>query len=212
MSAIDKDVDVGYVPDEDAQDKDSPPDPAGKEPCAEEAKKKAHHRRPHPHLKEVEEKLREAVCERDEMKDKYLRNLAEMDNFHKRIRKEKEEYRKYVLGDFLLELLIIVDNLERALKAKNEANEKGILAGVEIIYKQFLELLKKNQVNEIEAQDKPFDPHFHQALAKEETEGIHEPRVVEVYQKGFLYQGKVLRPALTKVAIPVENEKHADPN
>ena len=126
-----------------------------------------------------------------------------MDNFRKRMKKERDEFQKYVLSEILLDLLQIYDNLERALKAKTVEQDKGIVSGVEMIRRQFLDLLKKYQVLEIEALGRHFDPAFHEALSKEEREGISRAVVVEVYQKGFTYHDKLLRPALTKVAIPV---------
>jgi len=194
---------VGYVPDDDGQDavearardKSAPEDSGQKK---KGAAKRSHHRAVEP-----EDILHKTAAERDEFKDKYLRGLAEMDNFRKRMKKEKEEFQKYVLTEFLLDMLQIYDNLERALKAKSPDSEKGIVSGVEIIRKQFLELLKKYQVFEIDALGKHFDPAFHEALSKEEREGISKPVIVEVYQKGFIYQDKLLRPVLTKVAIPV---------
>jgi molecular chaperone GrpE len=174
-------------------------------------------------IEEQQEQVEAAHKERDEFKDKYLRTLAEMDNFRKRVKKEKEDYQKYVLSEFLLDLLQVYDNLERALKAKTPAqkkdsvltllvsdDEKSILSGVEMIHKQFSDLLRKNKVEEIIALDKPFDPNIHQALSKEETEEVEEPTVMEVYQKGFLYNGKLLRPALTKVAVPKEEVEEED--
>ncbi len=160
--------------------------------------KRAHHRAIDP-----EEVLKNAIAEREEFKDKYLRGLAEMDNFRKRMKKEREEFQKYVLTEILLDLLQVYDNLERALKAKTSELDKGIVSGVEMIRKQFLDLLKKNQVLEIDALGKTFDPALHEALSKEERAGISKPVVVEVYQKGFSYHDKLLRPALTKVAVPV---------
>ena len=111
----------------------------------------------------------------------------------------------------------MVDNLERALKAKTPSEKKGsvvnllgsddeksIISGVEMIYKQLLDLIKKNNVLEIDALGKPFDPNLHQALSKEEREDVSEPIVLEVYQKGYMYNDKLLRPTLAKVAIPKE--------
>jgi molecular chaperone GrpE len=203
MTEDDNKEGISYVPDDD-------------EPEAEEVKvrdkslhdetipkkkagKKIHHK-----IHEPDYSYQKIQAERDEFKDKYLRGLAEMDNFRKRMKKEKEEFQKYVLNEFFLDLLQIYDNLERALKAKGHDAEKGIISGVEMIRRQFLELLKKNQVQEIDALGKHFDPAFHEALSKEEREGIDLPVVVEVYQKGFTYNEKLLRPVLTKVAIPVE--------
>jgi len=175
-------------------------------------KKKSAQKKHQKKVKDQQELIEKLEKERDEYKDNYLRNLAEVDNFRKRVKKEKEEFQKFVLSEFFLELLPIVDNLERALKAKegpdeNSADEQSIVSGVEMIYKQLLDLLKKNKVEEIEALDRIFDPNLHQALSKEEKEGITDPLVVEVYQKGFLYNDKLLRPSLAKVAIPLEEDE-----
>ena len=196
---------IGYVPDDEEQeaeeakvhDKNSPDETGHKKKTA----RRAHHK-----IHEPEDPLLKIQTERDEFKDKYLRGLAEMDNFRKRMKKEKEEYQRYVMNEFLLDLLQIFDNLERALKAKGHDADRGIISGVEMIRKQFLDLLKKNQVLEIDALGKHFDPVFHEALSKEEREGISQAVVVEIYQRGFTYNDKLLRPVLTKVAIPMEKD------
>jgi len=219
-------VEISYVPDEDSEDEEQkesrrkvkPPKKrfSSKKSDQELQEKEAL-------LEEKEKQLEAAIKERDEYKDSYLRSLAEMDNFRKRVKKEKEEYQKYVLADFLLDLLQVYDNLERALKAKtpsekNESvlklliseDEKSIISGVEMIFKQFSELLRKYNVNEIKALNQPFDPNVHQALSREEREDITEPIIIEVYQKGFLYNDKLLKPSLVKVAIPLEKEHETD--
>lgn len=214
-----KTIDISYVPDEEdvedteqkGEDKTPKKTTVKKRPSPKELQKK---------LEEQEELLHKVIKERDEYKDNYLRTLAEMDNFRKRVQKDKEEYQKYALSEFFLDLLQIFDNLERALKAISSSadmepaagqeaaeNEKSIISGIEMIYKQFSDLLKKYNVLEIDALNKVFDPNLHQALTKEEREGITEPIVVEIYQKGFLYNGKLLKPTLAKVAIPIETEE-----
>ena len=222
-------VEISYIPDETDESQEDEESLAGDEhekahAHKRSAKKKSgissSARQLHKELKEKEELLEKANQERNEYKDKYLRNLAEIDNFRKRVKKEKEDYQKYVLAEFLFELLQVYDNLERALKAKTPAqkqnslltlmvseDEKSIISGVSMIYKQFSELLKKYKVVEIDALGKLFDPNVHQALSKEEREGISEPVVVEVYQKGFIYNDKLLKPTLVKVAIPKEKEE-----
>jgi molecular chaperone GrpE len=194
---------IGYVPDED--DLDAEEAKASARNAQEETghKKKSSSKRGAHRAIDPDALLRSTAAERDEFKDKYLRGLAEMDNFRKRMKKERDEFQKYILSEILLDLLQIYDNLERALKAKTAEQDKGIVSGVEMIRRQFLELLKKYQVLEIEALGQHFDPAFHEALSKEEREGISRAVVVEVYQKGFTYHDKLLRPALTKVAIPV---------
>ena len=194
---------IGYVPDEDDLDADEAKFPVKN--AQEEAGHKKKSASKHGAHRAVDSHalLRNTAAERDEFKDKYLRGLAEMDNFRKRMKKERDEFQKYVLSEILLDLLQIYDNLERALKAKTVEQDKGIVSGVEMIRRQFLDLLKKYQVLEIEALGRHFDPALHEALSKEEREGISRAVVVEVYQKGFTYHDKLLRPALTKVAIPV---------
>jgi molecular chaperone GrpE len=202
---------IGYVPDDGDQNKEeAQTDEKNAGIDLNPKKKNVVKKTPHK-LHELEETLQKVAAERDELKDKYLRGLAEIDNFRKRVKKEKEEFQKYVLSEFLIDLLQIFDNLERALKAKGIENEKGIIAGVEIIRKQLLDLLKKYHVVEIDALGKHFDPAFHEALSKEERPGIAQPVVVEIYQKGFTYNDKLLRPVLTKVAIPSVNENNQKP-
>lgn len=216
-------VEISYVPDDDEHEDEKKKDRAG------DSKKKSAKKRPSTKklqhdLDDYQKKLEAVLEERDDFKDKYLRNLAEIDNFRKRVKKEKEDYQKYVLSEFLLDLLQVYDNLERALKAKTPADknesvlsllkdddEKSIISGVEMIYKQFTDLLKKYKVVEIEAHDKPFDPNLHQALSKEESEDVQQPMVTEVYQKGFLYNAKLLKPSLVKVAIPMEKKPEPQP-
>ncbi len=202
---------ISYVPDDGDEEKEGVPDDeksahADSNPKKKNVAKKSFHK-----LHGIEETLQKVALERDELKDKYLRGLAEIDNFRKRVNKEKEEFQKYVLSEFLLDLLQIYDNLERALKATSMDVEKGIITGVEIIRKQLLDLLKKYHVQEIDALGKPFDPVFHEALSKEERPEIATPIVVEIYQKGFTYHNKLLRPVLTRVAIPGENGKNQEP-
>ncbi len=209
MDEKEKDSPVGYIADEVEVDKESEQSKASHPEHETAGRKKAHHKKPHHKLHDLEEIMKKTVKERDEFQDKYLRALAEMDNFRKRVLKEKEEFQKYVLGDILLDLLQILDNLDRALKAKNAENDKAIISGVEITRKQFVDLLKKYNVTEIDTLGKRFDPSLHEALSKEERPGISEPVVIEVYQKGFVYRDKLLRPALTKVAVPLQNPETA---
>lgn len=230
MTDHDDIVELSYTPDEEEEDEIEEKTGADKQkeegehsPTAP-VRKKAHGathgaKKVHKKIKELLESVQKLTEERDELKDKYLRHLAEMDNFRKRVKKEKEEFQKYALADFLLGLLEVLDNLERALKARgadlqkapnSSNNEKSIISGIEMIHKQLLDILRKNGVEEIDALGKPFDPNIHQALAKEEREGITTPVVLEVYQKGFTYNGKLLRAALTKVAMPAEKKADTD--
>jgi molecular chaperone GrpE len=193
MDQDDNGVGIGYVPDE---DDDSPPKAARPQPPQD----------PPVPTPPGAPRAGEAQVEQDDYKDKYLRTLAEMDNFRKRMKKEKEDFQKYILSDFLLDLLPILDNLERALKSRSGEADKGIAAGVEIIRRQFVDHLKKYRVVEIDALGKEFDPAFHQALAREESAKVEMPTVIEIYQKGYMYQDRLLRPVLARVAIPAERD------
>ena len=213
-------VEISFVPDEEESGAEQSEKKKKETPLKKSASRKRASAKKLQHQIDEQQKQMEAmVLERDDFKDKYLRNMAEIDNFRKRVKKEKEEYQKYVLSEFLLDLLQVYDNLERALKAKTPAekkdsvlqmlkddDEKSIVSGVEMIHKQFTDLLKKYNVVEIDALNKPFDPNLHQALSKEETEEVTTPMVAEVYQKGFTYSGKLLKASLVQVAIPKEQE------
>jgi len=199
-------IEIGYVPDDDASEPESPA-----KPRRSSGKGAAGHKHS---LAEWEKKIarQNAIIdqvkkERDEFQDKYLRNLAEMDNFRKRVSKEKEEYQRFVLGEFLMGLLEIYDNFERALRAHTvDESPKSIISGIQMIFKQLRELLRKFRVEELDPHERTFDPNYHQALSREERQGITDPTVVEVYQKGFLYNDKLLRPALVRVAVPTTGE------
>lgn len=210
-----KTIEISYPPDEEELHET---DSKQEKPVSKTThRKKPAHKKHHKKVKDRQEEIDKLTQERDEFKDNYLRNLAEIDNFRKRVKKEKEEFQKFVLSEFFIDFLPVVDNLERALKAKDTNGEnsdgaESIISGVEMIYKQILDLLKKYNVKEIEALDHIFDPNLHQALSKEEKEGITDPLVAEVYQKGFLYNDKLLRPTLAKVAIPAEEDEVFEDN
>ncbi len=141
--------------------------------------------------------------ENAELLNKYLRKLADFDNFQKRMKKEMKEFQQYALADFIGRLLEVIDNFERALAGYSEENPRSFYEGVLLIYKQLRELLRKEGVEELEMGEK-FDPNYHQAVDKEEREDIEEVKIAEVLQKGYLMKGRLLRPALVKVYVPKE--------
>ena len=143
-------------------------------------------------LKETAEKLIQAE------KEKYLRLCAEYDNFRKRSQKEREGLYADIKADTLLKFLPVYDNLERALATPtaDEAYRKG----VEMTMVQFNQTLEKLGITEIEALGKPFDPNVHNAVMHVEDESFGENEVVEVFQKGFKLNDKVIRFAMVKVA------------
>jgi molecular chaperone GrpE len=178
-------------------------EPAGK-PAA-----KAHgegDRRLKSKLKQKEAELKSVRAERDELKDKYLRKLAEMENLRKRFDRDRQDYTQYALGDFLKELLGVLDNFERALLNPCEADGKSFREGVEMIHRQYLDLLKRRGVRPVEIAGKTFDPNVQQAVLTEESENVSEPEVAEELQRGYCLNDRLLRPALVKVLIPKKGE------
>ncbi len=163
--------------------------------------------------KDLEQRTREAAAAREEVetarkeslewKDRTLRAMADTDNFRKRLEREKDEFFLFSLSDILKEFLQVIDNLERALDARDASD--GFREGVELICRQMLDLVGKRGVTLIERPDGRFDPNVHQALLTEEAEGIEEPMIGEELQKGYMLNDRLLRPALVKVLMPKKN-------
>lgn len=143
-------------------------------------------------IKEAAEKLISAE------KEKYLRLCAEYDNYRKRSQKERESLYADIKADTLLKFLPVYDNLERAL-AQPTADE-AYRKGVEMIMTQFNETLKKLGITEIDAKGQTFDPNMHNAVMHIEDDSFGENEVVEVFQKGFKLNDRVIRFAMVKVA------------
>ena len=158
-------------------------------------------------LEQLEEQVRLKDEEILKQKDTFLREKAELDNFKKRLAKEKEDFAQFANERLLKALLQIEDNLERAMEAPN-ATLESLKEGVEMIQKQFKDFLKNQKVEVIEAFVKPFDPNLHEVLNQQESEEHEENTVIEEYSKGFTLNGRILRPA--KVVIskkPAEKEE-----
>ena len=139
--------------------------------------------------------------ERDDYYDRLLRKTAEFDNYRKRTDRERVQLADAAAADLLKELLPLVDDLERAIKA--DAGSEGtasIRRGVELILKQLVETLRKRGVTPIEALGADFDPHFHQAVAHEPAEGHRDNEVIEEFSRGYMLGDRLLRPAMVKVA------------
>ena len=160
------------------------------------------------------EKLEEQIRLKDEeilkQKDTFLREKAELDNFKKRLKKEKEDFVQFANERLLKELLQIEDNLERAMTASN-ATLESIKEGVEMIQKQFSDFLKNHKVEPIEALEKPFDPNVHEVVNQQESEEHEENTVIEEYSKGYTLNGRILRSA--KVVIskkPAEKKEEKE--
>lgn len=137
-----------------------------------------------------------------EMQDKYLRLAAEYDNYRKRTMKEKMELIKSGGEDVIVNILPVIDNFERALKAIDESDDvKAVKEGIHLIYNQFIDYLKQRGVSEIEALNKPLDTDLHEAVAQVPAqEGQEKGKIIDVIQKGYKMKDKVIRFAKVVVA------------
>ena len=168
------------------------------EPAAEAAEETAATEEIFTVTREQMEKLEQLAQTVAESSDKYLRLAAEYDNYRKRTAKEKESLYGSAKADTVKPFLDVYDNLLRgaAQYAEGDPNRTGL----EMICKQFVDVLAKLGVTEIDALGKPFDPALHNAVMHVEDEEIEESTVVEVFQKGFIMGDKVLRFSMVKVA------------
>jgi len=156
-------------------------------------------------LEQLRQQLEAKEREAREHYDRFLRQVAELENFKKRMAREKGEAIRYANENIIKDLLPVLDNLERAVDhAKGEGNGKSLLEGVEMVFKVFLDILNKYGVTQISAKGESFDPERHEAIAQVESEE-HEPNtVVEEHHKGYYLLDRLLRPALVSVAKPPE--------
>ncbi len=152
-----------------------------------------------PKEESLEEKLQKAEQGLKEAQDKWLRQLAEFENFRKRTNQEKQSMYNNGIRAAVESFLPVVDNFERAVAAA-EDKESPTYKGIEMILKQLLEVMSGLGVEEIPAQGEPFDPNVHSAVMHIEDESCDENVVVEVFQKGYRHGDKVIRPSMVKVA------------
>ncbi len=142
------------------------------------------------------EKIRKQAAERDQYLDLAARTRADFENYQKRMQREREQDRKYAFGPLALDLLPILDNLERAVTAAQQAAENGpLVEGVSMVVTQFLELLTRHGITRIDCQGKPFDPNLHQAIMQKPDDQVEPNTIVQVIEQGFMNQDRVLRPA-----------------
>ena len=148
-------------------------------------------------LKEAKKQLEALEGELKDSKDKYLKMLAEYDNFRRRTAKEKESTYSDAYADVLTQILPVIDNLERAAAYKDG---ESVIKGLELTLKSFSDVLAKLNIKEIESVGKTFDPNLHNAVLHVEDDSLGEGEIVEVLQKGYMCGDKVLRYAMVKVA------------
>ena len=138
-------------------------------------------------------------AERDALLDRLARLQAEFDNARKRAVREQQEFREFAAGDVIKNILPVLDSFERALKAPaGEAND--LRSGLELIYRQFQDALQKLGVQPIESVGKQFDPRLHEAVEMVDTTEAADHEVLDEFQRGYNYKGRLLRPAMVRVA------------
>lgn len=145
--------------------------------------------------KEELEKLQAAVQEKEE---RALRLQADFENFRRRTAKEKEELSAVVTQGILKDMLPLLDNFERAMAAEAKDID-SFKQGVEMIFKQFGEVLVKNGLEHIEVEGQKFDPNFHQAVMRVENPELEDETIAQELQKGYMVKGRVIRPSMVQV-------------
>jgi molecular chaperone GrpE len=133
------------------------------------------------------------------LKDLLLRRQAEFDNYRKRTERERSEYLQYAGMDMVKGLLPVLDDFDRALKT--ECGSPDYAKGVEMIYNRMYESFRKLGLEPVDAVGKPFDPHLHQAVERVETIEAEDHTVLDEFQRGYYFKGKLLRPSMVKVAV-----------
>jgi molecular chaperone GrpE len=156
---------------------------------------------------ELKKKLEEKEKEIKEHHDRLLRLAADFENYKKRAARDKEDWAKFANEDLLRTILPFIDNLERAINHAQKTSDTGVLIeGVRLTIQQILQSLNKFGLSSFQSVGKPFDPTVHEAMLVVETDK-HEPnQVVEEFQKGYLLNDRLLRPATVSVSKPPEKE------
>jgi len=148
-------------------------------------------------FKALEDKAKKS----DEYFDRLLRLQADFDNYKKRFEKEKIEFLKFANEEIIAEILKIIDDFERAVEAGKTKHDFDVLyKGIEMIHNDLRDFLKEEGIKEIDSKGKPFNPHEHEAMMQEETDAHPEDYVIEELQKGYTFNGRVIRPSKVKVA------------
>ena len=149
-------------------------------------------------FKALKEELDALRAENEEQEDRIKRLMAEFENFKKRSAKEREQLYNSIISDIAISFLPVIDNLEKAVSVKTE--DENYRVGVELVLKQFKEVLANNGVKEIETVGKTFDPELHEAVSSVEDDSLGVQEIKEEYRKGYMIGNKVIRHSLVVVA------------
>jgi molecular chaperone GrpE len=150
---------------------------------------------------ELLKKLKETEEEAQRNYELYMRAYAEMENVKKRGIKEREELRKYANESLIKEILPVIDNLQKAIShAQNDENPSGLVEGLEMTLGGLMKTLETAGLKEVEAEGKPFDPNFHEAISQQRDDTVPPGHVATEFQRGYLLNGRLIRPAIVVVS------------
>jgi len=139
------------------------------------------------------------AAEKAELNDRLLRARADYDNARRRAERERSEYLQFAAMDLVREILPVLDDFERALKA--ETADRDYAKGVELIYQRLFDTLRKMGLEPIDTEGKQFDPNQHQAVERAPSEEADDQAILGEFQRGYNFRGKLLRPAMVRVAV-----------
>ncbi len=160
---------------------------------------------------ELTAQLEAVAAERDQLaaakadfQDRFLRRTAEFENYRRRVEREKFEFLEYAASEAVTALLPVLDDFERALK--QDSADKEHFRGMEMIFNRLVDTLKKLGLEPISSLGQTFDPHVHQAVDRVETTDVEDHTIVQEYQRGYNFKGRLLRPAMVQVAVRLAEE------
>ena len=146
----------------------------------------------------MQQKIDELTAGLKEKEERALRLQADFENFRRRTSKEKEELSAVIKQEILKDMLPLLDNFERAMAAETKDAE-AFQKGVDMIYTQLQEVMKKNGLEPIETEGQKFDPNFHQAVMRVQNEDLEDDDIAQELQKGYMVEGRVIRPSMVQV-------------
>jgi molecular chaperone GrpE len=152
-------------------------------------------------VEKLSEELDRVRTDLEDTKDKFLRSLADFDNYRKRVAREKEQLQRCASEELIKRLLEVIDNIERALEVAGQTHDfEGFKKGIELIYVHIKDVLSREGLCPIQCLGKDFDPNYHEAVMAIEKEGQESEKVVEEIQRGYLLDGRVIRPSKVVVS------------
>lgn len=164
----------------------------------------------------AEARTAELEAQVGDLTDRLLRAHAELDNFRKRTERDKAELAKYAISKFAADIVVLGDNFQRAVAAvpagaaEQDATLKGMLDGINMMEREFLNVLARHGVKRVDPKDQPFNPHLHQAVMEQQNPEVPSGTVVQVFQPGYTIEDRVLRPAMVVVSTGGPKPKPAE--